>query len=79
MRCFRSPVCFFRISSLDSAFLSTLTIFAVQKKGSLSNVVDDLENFTSEMEWSFFVPVVFSCVFSNWYSYASTPPAFPLA
>ena len=47
--------------------------------GSLSNGVDDLENFTSEMEWSFFVPVVFSCVFSNWYSYVSTPPAFPLA
>ena len=35
--------------------------------GSLSNGVDDLENFTSEMEWSFFVPVGFSCVFSNWY------------
>ena len=49
------------------------------KKGSLSNGVDDLENFTSEMEWSFFVPVVCSCVFSNWYSYVSTPPAFPLA
>ena len=47
--------------------------------GSLSNGVDDLENFTSEMEWSFFVPVDFSCVFSNWYSYVSTPPAFPLA
>ena len=47
--------------------------------GSLSNGIDDLENFTSEMEWSFFVPVVFSCVFSNWYSYVSTPPAFPLA
>ena len=47
--------------------------------GSLSNGVDDLENFTSEMEWSFFVPVGFSCVFSNWYSYVSTPPAFPLA
>ena len=31
--------------------------------GSLSNGVDDLENFTSEMEWSFFVPVGFSCVF----------------
>ena len=45
----------------------------------LSNGVDDLENFTSEMEWSFFVPVGFSCVFSNWYSYVSTPPAFPLA
>ena len=27
--------------------------------GSLSNGVDDLENFTSEMEWSFFVPVGF--------------------
>ena len=49
------------------------------KNGSLSNGVDDLENFTSEMEWSFFVPVGFSCVFSNWYSYVSTPPAFPLA
>ena len=49
------------------------------KTGSLSNGVDDLENFTSEMEWSFFVPVGFSCVFSNWYSYVSTPPAFPLA
>ena len=49
------------------------------KKGSLSNGVDDLENFTSEMEWSFFVPVGFSCVFSKWYSYVSTPPAFPLA
>ena len=36
--------------------------------GSLSNGVDDLENFTSEMEWSFFVPIGFSCVFSNWYS-----------
>ena len=47
--------------------------------GSLSNGVDDLENFTSEMEWSFFVPIGFSCVFSNWYSYVSTPPAFPLA
>ena len=47
--------------------------------GSLSNGVDDLENFTSEMEWSFFVPVGFSCVFSNWYSYVSTLPAFPLA
>ena len=47
--------------------------------GSLSNGVDDLENFTSEMEWSFFVPVGFFCVFSNWYSYVSTPPAFPLA
>ena len=47
--------------------------------GSLSNGIDDLENFTSEMEWSFFVPVGFSCVFSNWYSYVSTPPAFPLA
>ena len=47
--------------------------------GSLSNGVDDLENFTSEMEWSFFVPVGFSCVLSNWYSYVSTPPAFPLA
>ena len=47
--------------------------------GSLSNGVDDLENFTSEMEWSFFVPVGFSCVFSNWYIYVSTPPAFPLA
>ncbi len=47
--------------------------------GSLSNGVDDLENFTSEMEWSFFVPVGFSGVFSNWYSYVSTPPAFPLA
>ena len=35
--------------------------------GSLSNGVDDLENFTSEMEWSFFVPVGFSCIFSNWY------------
>jgi len=31
--------------------------------GSLSNGVDDLENFTSEMEWSFFVPVGFSCFF----------------
>ena len=49
------------------------------KNGSLSNGVDDLENFTSEMEWSFFVPVGFSCVFSNCYSYVSTPPAFPLA
>ena len=49
------------------------------KNGSLSNGVDDLENFTSEMECSFFVPVGFSCVFSNWYSYVSTPPAFPLA
>ena len=49
------------------------------KNGSLSNGVDDLKNFTSEMEWSFFVPVGFSCVFSNWYSYVSTPPAFPLA
>ncbi len=48
-----------------------------EKTGSLSNGVDDLENFTSEMEWSFFVPVGFSCVFSNWYSYISTPPAFP--
>ena len=47
--------------------------------GSLSNGIDDLENFTSEMEWSFFVPVGFSCAFSNWYSYVSTPPAFPLA
>ena len=47
--------------------------------GSLSNGVDDLENFTPEMEWSFFVPVDFSCVFSKWYSYVSTPPAFPLA
>ena len=47
--------------------------------GSLTNGVDDLENFTSEMEWGFFVPVGFSCVFSNWYSYVSTPPAFPLA
>jgi len=46
---------------------------------SLSNGVDDLENFTSEMEWSFFVPVGFSCAFSNWYSYVSTPPVFPLA
>ena len=35
------------------------------KKGSLSNGVDDIVNFTSEMEWSFFVPVGFSCVFSN--------------
>ena len=43
----------------------------------MSNGVDDLENFTSEMEWSFFVPVGFSCVFSNWYSYVSTPSAFP--
>ena len=49
------------------------------KNGSLSNGVDDLKNLTSEMEWCFFVPVVFSCVFSNWYSYVSTPPAFPLA
>ena len=49
----------------------------LKKTGSLSNGVDDLENFTSEMEWSFFVPVGFSCVFSNWYSYISTPPAFP--
>ena len=48
-----------------------------EKTGSLSNGVDDLENFTSEMEWSFFVPVGFSCVFSNWYSYISTPSAFP--
>ena len=47
--------------------------------GSLSNGIDDLENFTSEMEWSFFVPVGFSCVFSNRYSYVSIPPAFPLA
>jgi len=46
---------------------------------SLSNGVDDLENFTSEMEWNFFVPVGFSCAFSNWYSYVSTPPVFPLA
>ena len=46
--------------------------------GSLSNGVDDLENFTSEMEWSFFVPVVFSCVFSNRYSYVSIPPAFDI-
>ena len=53
--------------------------FASIKNGSLSNGVDDLENFTSEMEWIFFVPVGFSCVFSNWYSYVSTPPAFPLA
>ena len=51
----------------------------LNEKGSLSNGVDDLESFTSEMEWSFFVPVGFSCVFSNWYSYVSTPPAFPLA
>ncbi|WDC82012.1 hypothetical protein PSR59_10360 [Ligilactobacillus ruminis] len=29
----------------------------------MSNGVDELENFTSEMEWSFFVPVGFSCVF----------------
>ena len=28
------------------------------KKGSLSNGVDDLENFTSEMEWSFLFPSV---------------------
>ena len=36
---------------------------------------------TSLQKWSgvFFVPVGFSCVFSNWYSYVSTPPAFPLA
>ena len=32
------------------------------KKGSLSNGVDDLENFTSEMEWSFF-PSVFPVFF----------------
>ena len=51
----------------------------MRKNGSLSNGVDDLENFTLEMKWSFFVPVGFSCVFSNWYSYVSTPPAFPLA
>ena len=57
----------------------TAKIVNVDKNGSLSNGVDDLENFTSEMEWSFFVPVGFSCVFSNWYSYVSTPPAFPLA
>ena len=37
-------------------------MFDTYKNGSLSNGVDDLENFTSEMEWSFF-PVGFSCVF----------------
>ncbi|WP_172976542.1 hypothetical protein [Ligilactobacillus ruminis] len=56
----------------------TSTAFG-KKNGSLSNCVDNLENFTSEMEWNFFVPVGFSCVFLNWYSYVSTPPAFPLA
>ena len=45
----------------------------------LVKCVDDLENFTSEMEWSFFVPVGLSCVLSNWYNYASTPSAFPLS
>nr|WP_191979038.1 hypothetical protein [Ligilactobacillus ruminis] len=48
------------------------------KYGSLSNGVDDLENFTSEKEWSFLFPSV-SPMFLNWYSYLSTPPAFPLA
>ena len=62
------------IANLIRFFCVCMTFF-----GSLSNGVDDLENFTSEMEWSFFVPVGFSCVFSNWYSYVSTPPAFPLA
>ena len=66
---------FFRNRKLEFKNGSQRTDFA----GSLSNGVDDLENFTSEMEWSFFVPVGFSCVFSNWYSYVSTPPAFPLA
>ena len=66
---------FFRNRKLEFKNGSQRTDFA----GSLSNGVDNLENFTSEMEWSFFVPVGFPCVFSNWYSYVSTPPAFPLA
>ena len=40
-------------------------MFDTYKNGSLSNGVDDLENFTSEMEWSFFPsvsPVFFKLV-----------------
>ena len=33
-------------------------MFDTYKNGSLSNGVDDLENFTSEMEWSFLFPSV---------------------
>ena len=65
--------------SVNSWSTDLAALHLVKRSGSLSNGVDDLENFTSEMEWSFFVPVGFSCVFSNWYSYVSTPPAFPLA
>nr|WP_039121450.1 hypothetical protein [Ligilactobacillus ruminis] len=59
----------------DLQSIATLIRFFV----SLSNGVDDLENFTSEMEWRFFVPVGFSRVLSNWYIYVSTPSSFPLA
>ena len=54
--------------SVNSWSTDLAALHLAKRSGSLSNGVDDLENFTSEMEWSFFVPVVFSCVFSNWYS-----------
>ena len=54
--------------SLNSWSTDSAALHLAKRSRSLSNGVDDLENFTSEMEWSFFVPVVFSCVFSNWYS-----------
>ena len=70
----KSPVILLKQSPDELQLLATHPDFYF---GSLSNGVDNLENFTSEMEWSFFVPVGFPCVFSNWYSYVSTPPAFP--
>ena len=54
--------------SVNSWSTDLAALHLAKRSGSLSNGVDDRENFTSEMEWSFFVPVVFSCVFSNWYS-----------
>ena len=45
---------FFRNRKLEFKNGSQRTDFA----GSLSNGVDDLENFTSEMEWSFLFPSV---------------------
>ena len=41
------------IANLIRFFCVCMTFF-----GSLSNGVDDLENFTSEMEWSFLFPSV---------------------
>ena len=64
MQCCASPA----RSAREVGITGKTEVLEIARKTSLKTglcqmVLDDLENFTSEMEWRFFVPGGFSCVF----------------